>query len=307
VRVGEPLAIEVMSLTKSYGSVRALRGVNLEVRKGEIFGFLGPNGAGKTTTIRILLDLIRPDSGTIRVLGINPQSNPVDVRARVGYLPGELQLDDNLTPEANLKLLSHLRRETADWTFVQQLAERLELDLKRPVKNLSRGNKRKVGVMQALMHKPELLLLDEPTTALDPLMQQETLRLIQEARAGGATVFFSSHFINEVEHIADRAAIIRQGLVAEVVEIPELLTRALRRVRIRFRQPVDMQPLTSLPGAQVLGQDDQTSLSLQIVGDMDALIKKLASYPVVDLITERPSLEEIFMAYYEVGNKEDMP
>lgn len=192
-------ALEIRGLTKSYGSVHALRGVNLDVARGEIFGFLGPNGAGKTTTIRCLLDLIRPTSGTVRVLGLDPQADPVAVRAQVGYLPGELRLDDNLTAEQALRLLNALRGGQADWGFVRQLAERLDLELKRPIRQFSKGNKQKVGVVQALMHRPPLLLLDEPTGGLDPLVQQEVLRLVREAQAGGATIFFSSHVLSEVQ------------------------------------------------------------------------------------------------------------
>src|SRR5262245_9856125 len=187
------VALEARGLTKSYGDVPALRGVDLEVRRGEIFGFLGPNGAGKTTTIRCLLDLIRPDGGSVRVLGLDPQAEPLTVRARVGYLPGELRMDDNMTAEEALHFFNRLRGGRAEPRFIQGLADRLSLDLKTPFKNFSKGNKQKVGVVQALMHRPELLMLDEPTSGLDPLMQQEVLKLVDEARAGGATVFFSSH------------------------------------------------------------------------------------------------------------------
>jgi ABC-2 type transport system ATP-binding protein len=287
------------ALTKSYGSVPALRGVDLEVERGEIFGFLGPNGAGKTTTIRCLLDLIRPDGGAVRVLGLNPQADPVAVRARVGYLPGELRLDDNMRVEGALRFLNRLRGGRADWGFVRHLAARLELDLTIPIKNLSKGNKQKVGVAQALMHRPELLLLDEPTAGLDPLMQQEVLRLIREAQAEGATVFFSSHVLSEVEDVAGRVAIIRQGVVVEVAETATLINRALRRARIRFREPVDSSPLDSLPGVRVISRGDGTGLLMQVEGEMDGLIKALAAFPVSDFETERPSLEEIFLAYYE--------
>jgi ABC-2 type transport system ATP-binding protein len=292
-------ALTTQSLTKSYGSVHALRGVNLEVRRGEIFGFLGPNGAGKTTTIRCLLDLIRPNSGVVRVLGIDPQKHPAAVRARTGYLPGELRFDDNQRVEGVLRFLNHLRGRKADWGFVRQLAARLDLDLKAQIKNLSKGNKQKVGVVQALMHRPELLLLDEPTAGLDPLVQQEVLRLIREARAGGATVFFCSHILSEVEEVAERVAIIRQGQIVEVAETKSLINRALRRARVRFRQPVDSAPLTTLPGVKVLSRDDGTSLLMQVEGEMDTLIKALAAFPVTDFETERPSLEEVFLAYYE--------
>src|SRR5262245_45566489 len=249
------LALEVRGLTKSYGDVQALRGVNLEVRRGEVFGFLGPNGSGKTTTIRCLLDLIRPDGGVVRVLGLDPQAEPLAVRARLGYLPGELRLDDNLTAAGALRFFNRLRRGRADWVFVRQLSARLGLDLDTPIKNLSKGNKQKVGVVQALMHRPELLLLDEPTSGLDPLVQQEALRLVADARAGGATVFFSSHALSEVQETAARVAIIRQGAVVEEADTAALINRALRRVRIRFRQPVEAGSLASVPGVRLLEQD----------------------------------------------------
>jgi ABC-2 type transport system ATP-binding protein len=300
----EEIALMAQGLTKSYGKVRALRGIDLEVRRGEIFGFLGPNGAGKTTTIRCLLDLIRPDGGTARVLGIDPQADPVAVRARTGYLPGEMALDDNLTGEQQLRYLNDLRGGKADWEFVRQLAERLELDLKRPIRNLSKGNKIKVGVAQALMHRPELLLLDEPTFGLDPLMQHEVLKLLTEAQADGATVFFSSHILSEVQVTAERVAFIRKGVIVEVAETALLINRTLRRTRIRFRRPVDVQPLSTLRGVTVLSQDDATSIVLQVEGEMDQLIKVLAAYPVSDFDTERPSLEEVFLAYYESDRKE---
>jgi ABC-type Na+ transport system ATPase subunit NatA len=199
----DKIAIKVEGLTKSYGRVQALRGIDLEVERGEIFGFLGPNGAGKTTTIRCLLDAIRPNSGTIRVLGMDPQADPVAVQRSIGYLPGELQLYDNLTAEGLFHYLNSLRGGKAEWKHVEQLAERLELDIRRRIKNLSSGNKQKVGVIQALMHRPELLLMDEPTRGLDPLIQQEVLGILREAQSDGATVFFSSHILSEVQAAAE--------------------------------------------------------------------------------------------------------
>jgi ABC-2 type transport system ATP-binding protein len=293
------IAIQTQQLIKWYGKTQALRGVNLEVQRGEIFGFLGPNGAGKTTTIRCLLDLIRPQGGSAQVLGLDPQKQPVAVRARTGYLPGELHIEDNFSVEAALRYFNRLRNNQADWDYVRQLASRLQLDLKMQFKNLSKGNKQKAGLIQALMHRPELLLLDEPTAGLDPLMQREVLRLVVEARSSGATVFFSSHILSEVQETCDRVGIIRQGLVIEVARTSELVNRALRRVFVRFREPVPIQSLAGLAGVKLLAQDDGQSVTLQVEGEMDGLIKTLAAYPVVEFETERPSLEEVFLAYYE--------
>lgn len=303
--MSEKIALMTKGLAKSYGRVRALRGVDLEVQRGEICGYLGPNGAGKTTTIRCLLDLIRPDGGTVRVLGIDPQADPVAVRARTGYLPGELQLDSNVTVEGALRYFNALRGNKADWGFVHQLVERLQLDLKPPIKNLSHGNKQKVGMVQALMHRPELLLLDEPTLGLDPLMQQEVYRLLREAQADGATVFFSSHIISEVETLAERVAIIRQGVIVEEAEPSQLVSMAIRRVWIRFKEAVDPTPLTQVEGVTLLSKSNSIAVHLQVEGEVDGLIKALAAFPVSDFEIERPSLEEIFLAYYESSDKEE--
>jgi ABC-2 type transport system ATP-binding protein len=302
--MAETAAIMARDLIKFYGSFQALYGVDLEVKRGEVFGFLGPNGAGKTTTIRCLLDLIRPQSGTVRVLGIDPQADPVAVRARVGYLPGELHLDENRTVEGSLHYFNDIRGGAADWAFVRQLSERLDLNLKQTIKNLSKGNKQKVGVMQALMHRPELLIMDEPTSGLDPLMQQEVHRLIAEARDEGTTLFFSSHVMSEVEAVAERVGIIRQGKVVEVAETDSLINRALRRVRVRFKEAVDGSRLANVPGVKVLSQDDGRGIMLQVAGEMDGLIKTLAAFPVSDFETHRPSLEEIFLTYYEADREE---
>jgi ABC-2 type transport system ATP-binding protein len=303
--LSQPIPLWAKGLEKSYGKVQALRGVDLEVHPGEIFGFLGPNGSGKTTTIRCMLDLIRPSAGELRVLGLDPQAEPLAVRARVGYLPGELRLDDNMTAEAVFLFLNQLRGGKADKIFIRRLSDRLSLDLRTPIKNFSKGNKQKVGVVQALMHRPEMLLLDEPTSGLDPLVQQEVLHLVAEARAEGATVFFSSHVLSEVQEIAERVAIIRQGVVVEVAETASLIGRAFRRVRIRFRQPVERAVFDNLAGVKVLNLDSNQSVLLQVEGEMDALIKRVAELPVKDFETERPSLEEIFLAYYEGDRKDE--
>jgi len=292
-------AIEVKDLVKFYGKVQALSGVNLDVKRGEIYGFLGPNGAGKTTTIRCMLDLIRPQGGSISVLGLNPKAEPEVIKARVGYLPGELHMDENMTAKQIFRFFNHLRGNRSDWEFIEELSERLKLELKIPIKNFSKGNKQKVGIVVALMHRPELLLLDEPTGSLDPLMQQEVLRILVEARDNGATVFLSSHIISEVQAIADRVAIIRKGIIVEVVETTALLKRSMRQVRIRFQQPTEAEEIYNLPGVELIAKDDSMGVALKFEGEMDALIKTVAKYPVNDFETERASLEEIFLAYYE--------
>jgi ABC-2 type transport system ATP-binding protein len=297
------IAISTENLVKCYGRVEALHGVNLEVRTGEIFGFLGPNGAGKTTTIRCLLDLIRPNKGTVRVFGMEPKKFPREIRSRSGYLPGELHIEDNATVKSTLHYLNSLRGNKADWSYVNQLAGKLNLDLNIQIKNLSKGNKQKVGIIQALMHHPDLLLLDEPTFGLDPLIQHEVLKLVAEARARGATVFFSSHILSEVQEISDRVGIIRNGRVVEVAETEKLINRTFHNVRIHFKYPVDAQKLDNIPGVSILTQEDNQNVRLQVDGEMDALIKALASYVVLDFETEHPSLEEIFLAYYKEDGK----
>jgi len=295
-------AIVTKDLTKYYGRFQALHGVDLEVRTGEIFGFLGPNGAGKTTTIRCLLDTIHRTGGDARVFGIDPAEDPVAIRSRVGYLPGELHMDNNTTGNKLLHFYNNLRGGTADWNHVNDLADKLQLDLTRQIKNLSHGNKQKIGIVQAFMHQPELAILDEPTQGLDPLMQQIVLGLIKDMKAHGGTVFFSSHIMGEVQAVADRVGIIRAGKIIEVAETSALIGRSLNRIFIRFKQSVDASSLAEIPGVSILSRDDGASMTIQIEGEMDPLIKALAKFPISDFETQRPSLEDIFLAYYEGGN-----
>jgi len=226
----------------------------------------------------------------------------VAVQALTGYLPGEMQFYDNLTVERQLRFFSDMRSGSAEWAYVRLLADRLDLDLKPQIKNLSKGNKQKVGVIQALMHRPELLLLDEPTSGLDPLIQQEVLGLLREANFAGATVFFSSHIMSEVESVAERVAIIRAGEIVEVADTESLTRRSLNRLTVRFKVPTDCNGLCHLPGVEVLSQTGKTSITLQVAGDMERLVQTLGRLPVLDLETDRPSLEEVFLTYYKVSS-----
>jgi ABC-2 type transport system ATP-binding protein len=289
-------AIELRSVVKDYGRVRALRGIDLTVEAGQIFGFLGPNGAGKTTTIRILLDLIRPTSGTARVLGLDSQRNSVEVRRRCGYLPGDLRMYEGLRGSAFLDLIDSFRPQKRDVGYRRELLERLELDASMSIRALSKGNKQKLGLVQALMHRPDVLILDEPTSGLDPLVQQEVAKLLEEAVADGRTVFFSSHVLPEVERLSHAVAIIREGRIAAVEDIARLKSRAVHVLQVTFAEPPPLD-LFALPGVHELHRDGAT-VRIQALDGLDKAIKAIAAYQVVDLRTEQPSLEDFFLAHY---------
>ena len=302
--MNEQTAIIIKGLHKFYGKVHALRGVNLEVKQGEIYGFLGPNGAGKTTTIRCMLDLIRPQAGSIEILGMDPQKQPVEVRSQIGYLPGELNLEANVKVLDVVRYFADLRRNKVSWDYIRGLTKRLELDLNMPVKNLSKGNKQKLGLAQALIPRAKILLLDEPTAGLDPLMQQVVYKTLKNAQAEGTTIFFSSHIISEVEAIADRVAIIRKGIISEEINPSRLASMTMRKVKMRFRKKIDTKPLTELEGISLVSKGNGMDITLKVEGDMDKLIKALAKYPVSNIETLHPSLEEIFLDYYKGEKKE---
>lgn len=299
-------AILLENVHKHYGKVHALRGLDLEVKKGEIFGFLGPNGAGKTTTIRCMLDLIRPNSGSIRVLGMDPQKTPQKVKAQVGYLPGDLSLEGSFTPRRFLKHVRRLRKNNRPWQDVKAIAERLDLSLDTRVKALSHGNNQKVGLVQCFVSKAPLLMLDEPTLGLDPLMQQKVLRIIKEESQRGTTVFFSSHILSEVQKIADRVGIIRKGQLVEIAQTDDLINRALTRVMVQFSAAVPKPSFGHLENVKILRvNDNQRSYSLEVKGAIDNLIKTLAEFPVRDIEVNKPSLEEVFLNYYQDEGEED--
>lgn len=288
--------IHTVDLTKSYGQERGIIDVNLTVDHGEIFGFLGPNGAGKTTAIRVLLDLLRPTSGRAEVFGLDTVEHSVEIRRRVGYLPGEMSLYENMTGLELLQFFASLR-QGVDWNLVEEMAERLSCDLARAIGTLSQGNKRKVGLIQAFMHRPELLILDEPTAGLDPLIQHEFLGLISEASHNEQTVFLSSHNLPEVERICHRVGMIRNGRLISVEEIDDLKQHAVRQIEIRFAEPVPEEAFHDLTGIRDIMVDDHL-VRCTIHGPIDPLIKTIARFEVVDLISEQPNLEEIFMAFY---------
>ena len=292
-------AIETVELTKFYGKHRAISDINLEVREGEVFGYLGPNGAGKTTTIRTLLDFIRPTSGGASIFGLDTRANSREIKRRLAYLPGDIMLYEKLTGREALTYTANLRGGV-DWRYVEELAERLECDLTRKIRSLSRGNKQKVGLITAFMNKPELIIMDEPSSGLDPLMQQEFYRLIDEVKADGRTVFLSSHIIPEVERVCDRVGIIRQGELVTVEDVGALRERALHRLEFHFSTSVPEDAFSGLPGVRDLVIDDSV-LTCTTVGSPDALIKAVARYEVVKVVSHEPHLEEVFLSFYGEG------
>jgi len=299
------IAIKIENVHKFYGKVHALRGLNLEVKQGEIFGFLGPNGAGKTTTIRCMLDLLRPSSGEIRVFDIDPQRSPQAVKDKVGYLPGDLKLEGDFTARDFFKHIRKLRASKRAWKDILKLAERLDLDLDRKIKTLSQGNKQKVGLIQCFLSDVPLILLDEPTLGLDPLMKQEILNIIREQKEEGKTVFFSSHILSEVQKVADRVGIIRNGRLVEIANTADLIGRSLTRATVQFDEAVSREAFEGVPNVDILRVNDNNhAYTLQIRGEMNGLIKALAEYPVLDLEITKPSLEEVFLNYYEDNGSE---
>ncbi|MFI1677373.1 ABC transporter ATP-binding protein [Streptomyces sp. NPDC020607] len=292
-------AIELRELTKTYGPRRGLTGLTLDVRIGEVFGFLGPNGAGKSTTIRLLLDLIRPTGGTATVLGLDPHHDGVELRSRVGYLAGDFVCDGRQSVRGYLRFLAALRGGVPQGR-IDDLAERLGLDQGARIKKLSKGNRQKVGLVQAFMHAPELLILDEPSSGLDPLVQQTFLGLVTEAAADGRTVFMSSHIMSEVEAVADRVGIIRDGRLVALDTVAGLRAGTVRDIEVRFARPVTAAAFAGVDGAGRLALDTTgTVLTCQLTGSPDAFVKALARHTVTGFRAIEPALEELFHSYYE--------
>ena len=288
--------VQTEKLTKFYGEHRGVIDVDLMVSEGEVFGFLGPNGAGKTTTIRTLLDLIRPSSGHALVFGIESNADPVAIHRRIGYIPGEFALYDRLTGGQTIQYFANLRGGV-DMAYQRSLVERFDIDPKRRYKELSKGNKQKIGLVIALQHKPELLILDEPTSGLDPLVQQSFFELVREAQAAGRTVFLSSHILSEVERTCGRVAIIRDGRIVRTGRVEDLRDLAHHQVELRFTGPVPTAEFEALPGVSEVVAEDHV-LRLRVSGAITPVVQAAARYELLDFVSREPSLEETFLAEY---------
>ncbi len=288
--------IETHGLTKRYRGARGVDDVSISVVRGEIYGFLGPNGAGKTTTIRTLLDLLHPTGGVALIFGLDSRRASREIRARLGNLPGDFTCDPRLTGREFLEFCA-AARGMGDLGTAPVLTQRFEADLGRRVRDLSRGNRQKIGLIQALFHDPELLVLDEPTTGLDPLMQEEFVTVIDEYRERGGTVFLSSHDLDEVERVCDTVAIVRDGRIAAVENVAELRGRAYHHVRIEFDSPVDEAEFLRVEGVGEL-EVDGNRVSFKALGDLDAVVKAAARHTVKDIELTEPTLEEIFLTFY---------
>ncbi|WIM67784.1 ABC transporter ATP-binding protein [Corynebacterium breve] len=295
--------IHAQALEKKYGQHLAVDGIDLKVERGSIFGLVGPNGAGKTTILRMLVDIIRPTGGELTVLGETPSQSTAALRQRIGYLPGELKFNDRITGE---KMLRHLARISGpvDQVFVDKLAQRLGVDLTRPVRALSKGNKQKIGLIQAFMHLPELLILDEPTSGLDPLMQREFLALVREARDNGQTVLLSSHILSEIQHAADQVAVLAQGKIVANDNVANLRLASVSRVRAIVAGITAEEARMVLGGvledvsAEATGSGELVSVEGMVRGQIDKVVKALARFELVDLSIEEPDLEESILDLY---------
>ena len=288
------LAMEAAGLTKYYGKSRGIAGVDLSVEEGDFFGFIGPNGAGKSTTIRTFLGLIKSTGGSARIFGMDTQKERTDILSEVGYLPSETTFYSGMKVKDVIRLSADLRKKKCR-KEAKELCERLELDTEKKVEELSFGNRKKVGIVCALQHKPRLCILDEPTSGLDPLMQREFFSILKERNEKGTTIFLSSHILSEVQHYCNRAAIIRDGQIVACDSVEALAQTSVKRVHVE-----GLCELAGLEGIRDLHYEKESAVFLYS-GQMDLLLNRLAQSPIRDLTITEPDLEEIFMHYYEKG------
>ncbi len=295
--MSEQPAIRTERLTKHYGKVRALVDLDLDIPPGEVFGFLGPNGAGKTTTIRTMLDEIRPTSGKASILGMDTHEKSVEIRKHIGYVPGDLAMYPQLTGRDTLTYFANLRGGV-DWSYVHSLAERLDADLDKKVGDLSSGNRQKVGLIQAFMNRPKVLVMDEPSSGLDPLVQRELQAMMREVAAEGCAIFLSSHTLSEVQRVADRVGIIRKGRLVTVEHVAALRSKAKRRVELELDARADAADFAALAGASDIAVHNH-HVAMSFEGDLGALLKAATEkYVIRDISTQEADLEEIFLTYY---------
>lgn len=296
--MSDKVAIRTEGLTKHYGKVRALEALDLEIAKGEVFGFLGPNGAGKTTTIRTMMDEIRPTAGSATILGMDTHAKSLEIRSHIGYLPGDLAIYPNLTGHDTISYFANLRGGV-DRAYVGELADRLDADLSKKVGDLSSGNRQKVGLIQAFMNKPEVIIMDEPSSGLDPLVQRELQKMMREVAEQGSTVFLSSHTLSEVQRVADRVGIIRHGRLVAMESVYALRAKAMRQVELELDAPADVAIFEAVPGvSDVRAQNNHVLMTFG--GDMGVLLKAVEGrYSIVDISTQSADLEEIFLTYYQ--------
>ena len=294
--MSEP-AIHTEGLTKHYGKVEALVDLDLDIQPGEVFGFLGPNGAGKTTAIRTMMDEIRATRGKASILGMDTHKKSVELRKHIGYLPGDLAMYPNLTGKDTITYFANLRGGV-DWEHVDELADRLGADLSKKVGDLSSGNRQKVGLIQAFMSKPDVLIMDEPSSGLDPLVQRELQKMMREVADGGCTVFLSSHTLSEVQRVADRVGIIRHGRLVALETVQALRAKAMRQVELELDQRPDASVFEAVQGARDVTVENHHVL-MSFDGDMSTLLKATEGrYNIVDISTQAADLEEVFLTYY---------
>lgn len=291
------LAIRTERLTKYYGNVPGVVDLDLDVPAGKVYGYLGPNGAGKTTTIRALLDLVHPTGGSAKVLGMDSHLNAVAIHRRIGYLASDPALHETMTAREHLRWLGKLRGGVKN-DAIKEWADRFELALERPIAQLSKGNRQKVGLIQAFMHKPELVILDEPTAGLDPHSQKVFHDMVHDVRADGRTIFMSSHELDEVDRLCDWVGVLREARLVAVEEVMELRQHAMRKVAVRFEHDVPRHELAELAGVQDvdIGRNRAT---FHVVGDIDHVIKTLGQFRIVDMTMAPADLEEVFLRFYD--------